>query len=105
MVRNACRIHPSVLLAVTALGAEASPELVGDWLTGLAVGDGMQVGDPRLTLRNTYIQNYRSLNRSGGLRQSWYYVTRAWNAYVDGDELKLLRFMKRYEMPTIVGTV
>lgn len=92
LVANAAHIHGPTLLAVTVLGAATQYDLVDSWLNGLNTGADLSVGDARLTLRNTFTANYKVLNRSNDSRRAWAYVVKAWNAYVNDEEVKILRF-------------
>ncbi|MGW7395216.1 hypothetical protein ACWGH7_01705 [Streptomyces cyaneofuscatus] len=63
------------------------------WLDGLVSGAGLAQGDPRLTFRNTLLgmaagQRHRRRDDS---REHLLYYLKAWNAWVEGRQLKLLR--------------
>lgn len=102
---KATRIHKPTLLAVTYLGGKHAPDLVEPWLYGITTGADLTPNDPRLALRNVWTRNYRMLNLNPGRRQSWAYIVRAWNAFVNDEPVKLLRYNPDHPMPPITGTV
>ncbi len=93
LVSKATHINGPILLAITTLGAAAASDQVEDWLDGLNTGANLEVGDPRLTLRNVFISNYRMLNGASGVkRRAYVYILKSWNAFVMDENLRMLRF-------------
>ncbi|MGW2487579.1 hypothetical protein ACWCV9_10200 [Streptomyces sp. NPDC001606] len=73
------------------------------WYEGLLSGAGLGESDPRLTLRNTLLgmaagQRYR---RKDDSREHLLYYLKAWNAWVEGRPMKLLRRSPGEKMPKI----
>lgn len=71
--------------------SEISPEDAQDFFSKLASGEGLERGNPILTLRNTLI----TLKSERGQKDQGYVsalVIKAWNRYRTGQELRLLRF-------------
>ncbi|QKW51397.1 hypothetical protein [Streptomyces buecherae] len=73
------------------------------WFDGLVSGAGLVESDPRLTLRNTLLgmaagKRYRKRDDS---REHLLYYLKAWNAWVEGRALKLLRRSPGEKMPKI----
>jgi hypothetical protein len=56
----------------------------------LGNGDGLNIGNPMLTLRNKLIENKCSEKKLNSIHII-YLIIRAWNAYISGKELRILR--------------
>jgi len=89
-------IPPSPVAACLLLGTTtgAYTEYVADFLEGLATGANLEVGDPRLALRQA-ITNQRG--KAGGSRvidpgYALHVTTRAWNAFTDGRTITTTRY-------------
>ncbi|MGC0422225.1 hypothetical protein [Embleya sp. AB8] len=97
-----------ITVTASAIGwyvtAKERPDIdPADWLAKLVSGAGLAVGDPRLTFRNTMMglaagQRHR---RSDDSREYLLYYLKAWNAWVEGRELKLLRRSPKEQMPKV----
>ncbi|MER7702237.1 hypothetical protein ABTX81_04950 [Kitasatospora sp. NPDC097605] len=97
-----------ITVTASAIGwyvtAMARPDIdQTNWLEKLITGAGLEAGDPRLTFRNTMLglaagKRYR---RSDDSREHLLYYIKAWNAWVEGRELKLLRRSPKEQMPKI----
>jgi hypothetical protein len=74
-----------------------------EWLSKLATGAGLELGDPRLTLRNTImgLASGARYRRSDDSREQLLYYVKAWNAWVEGRPVKLLRRSQGEKMPMI----
>ncbi|GKQ33652.1 hypothetical protein [Streptomyces sp. A012304] len=77
------------------------------WFEGLITGAGLTESDPRLVLRNTLLgmaagKRYR---RKDDSREHLLYYLKAWNAWVEGRPLKLLRRSPGEKMPKITKKV
>ncbi|MEU9796833.1 hypothetical protein AB0E27_40915 [Streptomyces sparsogenes] len=73
------------------------------WYDQLLTGAGLEQGDPRLTLRNTLL-GLAAGNRhrkSDDSREHLVYYFKAWNAWVEGRPLKLLRRYSKEQMPKV----
>lgn len=92
LVSKATHISGPILLAIITLGSASAGDRVEDWLNGLNTGANLEVGDPRLTLRNQFISGYSLLNRNTGRRRSYAYILKSWNAFVNDEQLRMLKF-------------
>jgi hypothetical protein len=96
MARSAtrgCNLTASPLAAVVFLANRAGyfAAEVADFLQGLATGEGLVKGDPRLTLRE-WATAERMRSRSNlGSETCFSATARAWTAYARGEELRLIR--------------
>ncbi|MFF5517629.1 hypothetical protein [Streptomyces coeruleorubidus] len=73
------------------------------WFDGLVSGAGLSESDPRLTLRNTLLGMAagKRHRRKDDSREHLLYYLKAWNAWVEGRSLKLLRRSPGEKMPKI----
>lgn len=78
---------------------------IADFLTGIASGEGMDRGDPRMTLREWAINERLRNRRQLPTRTCFSAVARAWTAYVRGDELLQIKIMRQphRDVTTIAG--
>jgi hypothetical protein len=75
-----------------------------DFHEGVCLGAGLSDGDARLTLRN-YIMRGKTEYGSWGRQRELALYIRSFNAYVNGEELRMLKFTKEnLPMPTIAGS-
>lgn len=96
------RLNPSTFLALQWLVLRHSrrPDLWAEFADGIVEGAGLQTGDARLTLRNR--GNAPSDVWGGGQARVGVYI-KAWNGYVQGRQVKLLRFTRdELPMPTVM---
>lgn len=105
LVSKATHINGPILLAIITLGSASASDRVEDWLNGLNTGANLEIGDPRLTLRNQFISGYTLLNRNTGRRRSYAYVLKAWNAFVNDEQLRLLKFRPNRPGATMTGEI
>lgn len=93
LIQREARVNSAMTLALARLTWEGAEEEVwNDWATGLLTGADLSHGDPRLTLRNKFMQDYRALNNSANRRRAWAYIVKAWNAHASETSLSVLRF-------------
>lgn len=73
------------------------------WYDGLVTGADLQVGDPRLTLRNTLLNMAagKAHRKNDDSREHLFYYLKSWNAWADGRDLKLLRRNPGEKMPRV----
>lgn len=73
------------------------------WKEGLITGANLSAGDPRLTLRNTMLSmaSGKVVRRRDDSREHLLYYLKAWNAWVEGRNIKLLRRSPGEQMPRI----
>jgi hypothetical protein len=87
------RINQSMHTALLTLALE-SPSVapkVDEWVEGLATGAGLMPGDSRLLLRNKWALEGRHLNAGAGRNDAVFFLVRAWNAFVAGDQMTQFR--------------
>jgi hypothetical protein len=100
-IRRAARITSVPLMAVHILASRnVDPDKASLWLSGLETGEALAKGDPRLVLRNRWIQDTSPIR---GVNQQWVYVVKAWNAWLAGTEMKQVRFRSNEGLPPITG--
>jgi hypothetical protein len=101
-IRRAARITPAPLLAVHVLASRnIDSDRASLWLSGLETGESLVKGDPRLALRNRFIQD--SGRPVSGITQQWVYTVKAWNAWVAGADMKQLRWRAIEGIPPVAG--
>lgn len=100
-IRKAARINATPLMAVHILaGRNVDPDRTSLWLSGLETGEDLTKGDPRLALRNRYIQDSAPI---AGATPPWVYTVKAWNAWIAGSEMKQLRWRIVEGIPSPTG--
>lgn len=101
----AARILPSAHLAVAAQ-ASRSPygHLLDSWFEGIRSGAGLNGDDPRLLLRNRFIQG-SDISGHGSTRMARAYqlIAKAWNAYALGKPVRVLKLFPEQKPPAVVG--
>jgi hypothetical protein len=103
-VWRATRVPSGAHLAVLAQAARTEHrEKIPGWLESLRTGVFDAATDPRLRLRERFRGGFVSLGKVPKRDQIYAQVTKAWNAYVTGESLTVLRFMASEELPTVVG--
>lgn len=78
-------------------------EEISEWLHGVRTGSGLGEGDPRLHLRNRFRGGLTSLARANKRDHAYALVVKAWNAYVTGEPMTVLRWSATEALPTVVG--
>lgn len=91
----------NAMLAMAAR-TEHAPK-IEDWIDRVHYGDGMQHNDPRLHLRNRFITSWATLTGSRNRPRRWAFMLKAWNAYVRGEGLPVLRWSALEELPRMEG--
>jgi hypothetical protein len=103
-------INRSTKVTVTAASvgwyvtSQERPEIdQSDWYDGLVTGANLSQGDPRLTLRNTMLNlaSGKAFRRRHDSREHLLYYLKAWNAWVEGRSIKLLRRSPGEQMPPV----
>jgi hypothetical protein len=109
-VTRGIAINRSAKITITAasvgwyLTSQERPEIdQSDWYDGLVTGANLSQGDPRLTLRNTMLNlaSGKAFRRRDDSREHLLYYLKAWNAWVEGRSIKLLRRSPGEQMPAI----
>lgn len=95
------RVAVSVVPAVVTLGAERSGAEVGErFLTAMNTGADLPSDSPILLLRDRLITAKAARTRLKQIEMAGYTI-KAWNAYVTGRPMKLLRFGRDEQFPLI----
>jgi hypothetical protein len=91
-VYEATRINIAMHTALLAQvwRAKELREVIPQWVDGLVTGANLTLNDPRLVLRRAWLERYGELGRDK--KKGGVYIIKAWNAYIAGEPLKLLRF-------------
>ncbi|MFM9702126.1 hypothetical protein [Streptomyces galilaeus] len=103
-LNRGCRITVTAATIGWYVTSEARPDIdQSPWEAGVVTGARLEPGDPRLTLRNTML-NLALGNvhrRRDDSREHLLYYLKAWNAWVEGRTIKLLRRSPNETMPRI----
>lgn len=86
--RISATLHTALLTVV--LSSDVPRSTIEAWAAGLETGSGLEDGDPRLALRNRFMVERFSGDRSGR-RAALYLIVRAWNAYINGERMTRLQ--------------
>lgn len=101
-IRRAARITAGPLLAIDILASRnVDADRASLWLSGLETGEALAKGDPRLVLRNRWIQD--SGHPVRGTTQQWALIVKSWNAWIAGNEVRNLRHRKIDSLPVPIG--
>ncbi|MFP8884155.1 MULTISPECIES: hypothetical protein [Streptomyces] len=105
-LNRACRITVTAATIGWYVTADARPDIdQSPWEDGVVTGARLEPGDPRLTLRNTMLSLAagRTHRRRDDSREHLLYYLKAWNAWVEGRSIKLLRRSPNETMPRITA--
>lgn len=90
-VARACGIPAGIHAAViaTVISSNGTPAAyLGSWCEGLRSGAGLEVGDPRLALRNRFATDDFLRSAGGRARHAAVYlVVKTWNAFIEGSPM------------------
>ncbi|MGW2893934.1 hypothetical protein ACWDAO_04645 [Streptomyces sp. NPDC001212] len=103
-LNRGCRITVTAATIGWYVTTEARPDIdQTTWEEGVVTGARLEPGDPRLTLRNTMLSLAagRTHRRRDDSREHLLYYLKAWNAWVEGRDIKLLRRSPNETMPRI----
>ncbi|MFI2643966.1 hypothetical protein [Streptomyces sp. NPDC018610] len=103
-LNRGCRITVTAATIGWYVTSEARPDVdQRPWEEGVVTGARLEPGDPRLTLRNTMLSLAagRAHRRRDDSREHLLYYLKAWNAWVEGRDSKLLRRSPNETMPRI----
>lgn len=103
-LNRACRITVTAATIGWYVTTQARPDIdQSPWEDGIVTGARLEPGDPRLTLRNTMLNLAagRTHRRRDDSREHLLYYLKAWNAWVEGRNIKLLRRSPNETMPRI----
>ncbi|MCZ2526211.1 MULTISPECIES: hypothetical protein [Streptomyces] len=101
---RACRITVTAASVGWYVTTRERPDIdQSSWLSGVVTGAQLEAGDPRLTLRNTMLNLAagRAVRRRDDSREHLAYYIKAWNAWAEGRQLKLLRRYTDEAMPKV----
>lgn len=103
-VYDSCRIAAPPHLAVLCQAARTvHAHRIDNWIAALRDGSDLRANDPRLVLRNLWARNARLLNGSPGRGQAYPLIAKAWNLYVAGKPVQVLRFGTNEPVPVVAG--
>ena len=98
------KVPSPVHTAVLAMAARTDHiGKIKPWLDALIHGSNLEVGDPRLTLRNRYASGYRPLTQMPKRELNYGQIVKAWNAYVLGNEMPILAYRTHEPFPRVEG--
>ncbi|PJM94017.1 hypothetical protein [Streptomyces sp. CB01373] len=103
-LNRGCRITVTAATIGWYVTTEARPDIdQTTWEEGVVTGARLEPGDPRLTLRNTMLSLAagRTHRRRDDSREHLLYYLKAWNAWVEDRDIKLLRRSPNETMPRI----
>lgn len=103
-LNRGCRITVTAATIGWYVTSEARPDIdQSAWEEGVVTGARLEPGDPRLTLRNTMLNLAlgNAHRRRDDSREHLLYYLKAWNAWVEGRMIKLLRRSPNETMPRI----
>lgn len=103
-LNRGCRITVTAATIGWYVTSRERPEIDQTaWQEGVITGARLEPGDPRLTLRNTMLSLAagKSHRRRDDSREHLLYYLKAWNAWVEGRNIKLLRRSPNESMPSI----
>lgn len=105
IVHAAIRLNPGTHLALLSGVVHTMPGEMREWCRGLTEGTGLLAGDARLVLRERWLRESNALNlgNQAAVLTRWAYVVKAWNAFVTGRSISILRYRPGEPMPLPVG--
>ncbi|MFJ2176432.1 hypothetical protein ACIOHE_26515 [Streptomyces sp. NPDC087851] len=93
--------HCAMLAQAARAGGERSTDLIQMWLDGVRTGADLAARDPRLHLRRRF---HSGPPTGKGARDLTYaLIVKAWNAYVAGETITVLRHMSTEVLPRVTG--
>ncbi len=102
--RTGIPIPPHLAVICQAARSEyGTPERIASWFEGLRVGADMAANDPRLKLRDRFMNDHRGLGSTQFRPLVYSMITKAWNAYALGEGLGVLRWRAAERIPRVVG--
>lgn len=87
------KLPPAPHLAVLAQAARTeygTPERIQEWLNGLDMGVFDNVRDPRLKLRERFLQQHHTLRGTANRPQVYSLIVKAWNTFAKGETTNIL---------------
>ncbi|MDH6228174.1 hypothetical protein [Streptomyces sp. MJP52] len=103
-LNRGCRITVTAAAIGWYVTSRERPDIdQSTWQEGVVTGARLEPGDPRLTLRNTMLSLAvgKTHRRRDDSREHLLYYLKAWNAWVEGRPIKLLRRSPNETMPAI----
>lgn len=104
------KIHPAPHLAVLAQASRTehgTPEKIQEWLEGLKEGVVSSARDPRLKLRDRFLQQHHMMRGAGNRPLVYSLIAKSWNAFALDEEINMLVWRgsgpAAARIPTIVG--
>lgn len=101
---GAARIQQSAHLAVIAQASRGPHRhRMAPWFEGIITGAGLAADDPRLVVRNRFLQG-GDIKGAGSTRmaRSYLLVVKAWNAYATDKPIRMLKVVPDQEPPEVL---
>lgn len=86
--------------AVHYLASLNHPREADSFVRGIGDGDGLRRGDPRFAVRERMIARASSQKKESIYVIDWWFIA-AWNAYIDGREMKIIRISEGMTVPEV----
>lgn len=105
-VKNRTRLNAPAHLTVLAQAARTehgTPEKFEGWFDVLTHGATDNPQDPRLKLRDRFLQQGQLLNAAASRPQTYSLIVKAWNAYVRGENIPVLFWRQNERIPQVEG--
>lgn len=93
-------------LAVIAQASRTTygtPEKISSWFEGLRTGANMGMGDPRLKLRDRFLNDHRGLSAAQFRPLTYSMIVKSWNAFAQDQEVPVLVWRSNERIPRVVG--
>ena len=74
-----------------------------EWVRGLEYGAGLQIGDPRLALRDKFLRSSSSRDHSISKTNTYALIVKAWNNFVLNKPLKVARMGRSEAIQVVEG--
>ena len=106
-IYKTARIHRGTHLALMAGVCSLRGHELNEWCLGLEKGAGLLAVDPRLVLRDRWLRDFSMLNLSSRERavMRWAFLTKAWNAHLEGKSISILRYLMGDPLPVPKGVL
>lgn len=100
---HACRaITPSILAGIHYCVSDALPNDADEFVERVGTGESLDGNDPRYHLRSRIINRSQSIRKETHEHMMVLHII-AWNAYITGAKMKVLRFKESDKVPEIIG--
>lgn len=94
---------PEHLTVLAQAARTEHADKIEDWFDKLLHGNDMSAGDPRLHLRNRFMSSWMAMSGSNNRPLRYSLIVKAWNAYVKGEDMGVLRWAQTETIPSVEG--